>query len=269
MLQRYIFGLAFALAAGTSLAATPTPAPQEHMIGVRVAVDATGKVTSAQPSDPAAIAALNQAATEIARKLPFDPATKDGVAAPSETSLYMLLVLEPKANGQYGIRLKKALSGPDRDKAAPLIPPKYQQRGDASAMIVVTVDLRADGSVDADSVKPQSVELKVKSSFAERRYVDAITASLRDSHFILDKVAGMDVPARLTLPYKFGAGGERQRPGDEDADEKGKKKDGDAAKKPTPEMRAESLVPGVTLPKVHFTPPPEAPAAPAATTPAK
>src|SRR6478735_11049899 len=105
MLQRYLLALAFALAAGTTLAAKPAPAPQEHMIGVRVAIDATGKVTSAQPSDPSAIAALNQVATEIARKLPFDPATKDGAAAPSETSLFLLLALEPKGNGQFGIRL--------------------------------------------------------------------------------------------------------------------------------------------------------------------
>lgn len=269
MWQRILLGLGLALASGAALAAKPTPAPvpQEHMIGVRVSVDAAGKVTNAQPSDPAAIAALNQAATEIARKLPFDPATKDGVATTSETSLFLLLALEPKANGQFGIRLKKAISGPDRSKSAPLIPPSYQQRGDRSAMIVISVDLRPDGSVDPATIKPVSMELKVKSSFAEARYLDAITASLRDSQYILDKVAGTDVPARLTLPYKFGAGGQRQRAGEEDADEKDKAKDGKPVeKKPTPEMRAESLVPGVTLPKVRFTAPPESP--PASSTPA-
>ncbi len=262
MWQRIVLGLGLVLVSGAVLAAKPAPMPQEHMIGVRVSIDAAGKVTSAQPSDPAAIAALNQAATEIARKLPFDPATKDGVAATSETSLFMLLALEPKANGQFGIRLKKAVSGPDRSKSAPLIPPSYQQRGDRSAMIVISVDLRPDGSVDPATIKPVLMELKVKSSFAEARYLDAIAASLRDSHYVLDKVAGTDVPARLTLPYKFGAGGQRQRAGEEDADEKDKAKDGKPVeKKPTPEMRAESLVPGVTLPKVRFTAPPEAPPA--------
>lgn len=253
MLQRIFFGLAFALAAGTAPAATPAPAPQEHVIGLRVSIDATGKVISAQPSDPAAIPALNQAATEIARKLPFDPATRDGVAAPSETSLLLLLALEPKGNGQFGIRLKRAVSGPDRSKSAPLIPPTYQQRGDRSALIVVIADLRADGSVDPDSIKAQSTELKVKSSFAEARYLDAISSSLRESKFVLDKVAGVDVPSRLTLPYKFGAGGERRRMDEDDGDKKG---DDAATKAPAPEMHAESLVPGVTLPKVRFTPPP-------------
>lgn len=254
MLQRIVFSLALALSAGTATAlaaATPATPAQEHMMGVRVAVDAAGKVTSAQPSDPAAIPALNQAATEIARKLAFDPATKDGVAAASETTLFLLLVLEPKNNGQFGIRLKRAQSGPDRSKSAPVIPPKYQQR-DANALVVVTVDLRADGGVDPASIKAETMELKVKSKFAEARYLDAIASSLRESRFILDKVAGVDVPARLTLPYQFG-GGPGRGGDDEDASEASKKGGEPVADKPTPEMKSQSLVAGVTLPKVRFT----------------
>lgn len=264
MLQRIVFSFVLALSAGTAVAAT-TPAPaQEHMIGVRVAVDAAGKVTSAQPSDPLAIPALNQAAIEIARKLPFDPATKDGVAAPSETTLFLLLVLEAKDNGQFGIRLKKAQNGPDWSKSAPLKKQDYQQGG-ASALVVVNVDLRADGTVDPDSIKAETMELKVKSSFAEARYLDAISASLRESQFVLEKVAGTAVPERLTLPYKFGGGGGRRGnkdAGEADASKKHNATDKVVADKPTPEMKSQSLVAGVTLPKVRFTAPTAAPAKP-------
>jgi TonB family protein len=255
MLQRIVFFLVLAWSAGTAIAAMPAMPAQEHMIGVRVAVDAAGKVTSARPSDPAAIPALNQAATEIARKLAFDAATKDGVAVPSETTLFLLLALEPKDKGQFGIRLKKAQTGPDRIKSAPLMSPNYQQR-DRSALVVVNIDLRLDGTVNPDSIKAETMKLKVKSSFAEARYLDAITASLRESRFVLDKVAGVDIPVRLTLPYKFGGdGGGGRRGRDEDAFDAGKN-DGDAsADKPAPEMKSESLVTGITLPKVRFMAP--------------
>lgn len=178
MLQRIVFSFVLALSAGTAVAAT-TPAPaQEHMIGVRVAVDAAGKVTSAQPSD---------------------------------------------------------------------------------------VDLRADGTVDPDSIKAETMELKVKSSFAEARYLDAISASLRESQFVLEKVAGTAVPERLTLPYKFGGGGGRRGnkdAGEADASKKHNATDKVVADKPTPEMKSQSLVAGVTLPKVRFTAPAAAPAKP-------
>ncbi len=255
MLQRIVFSFVIALAAGATLAAASATATPAQTIGVRVSVDAAGKVTSATPSNAAAIPALNQAAVEIARKLAFDPATKNGVAAASETSLFLTLALEPKDNGQFGIRLKKAVNGPDRVKSTPVIPPKYQQR-DAAALVVMKVDLRADGSVDPDSIKAETMQLKVKSSFAEARYVDAISASLRETRFLLDKVAGTEIPARLSLPYQFGGGlggrrGERNAP---DATPAGVDV-AQASEKRPPEMTVESLVAGVTLPKVRFTAP--------------
>lgn len=261
MLQRIVFSFVIALGVGSALAAAPaTPTPAQT-IGVRVNVDAAGKVTSATPSNAAAIPALNQAAVEIAGKLAFDPATKNGVAVASETSLFLTLALEPKDNGQFGIRLKKAISGPDRSKSAPVIAPKYQQR-DAKALVVMKVDLRADGSVDPDSIQVETMELKVKSSFAEARYVDAISASLRESRFILDKVAGSEIPARLTLPYQFG-GGAGDRRGERKSSEampvaaQGGVDVSKADEKRPPEMKVESLVAGVTLPKVRFTAPTE------------
>jgi hypothetical protein len=265
MLQRIVLAFALVLASGAAAAEPAVSAAQEHMIGVRVAIDPSGKVVSATPSDPAAMAALNQAAVEIARKLSFDAGTKDGVPVASETSLFLNLVIEPKATGQFAIRLKKAVTGPDRSKSAPVIPPTYQQRGDRRALAVVSFNLRADGTVDPATIKAERMELKVKSSFAEARYLDAIAASLRDSRFVLDKVAGIDIPAHLTLPYQFGGGGGRGGKGGEErrASTPSSVDAGIAADKPAdpsgdtpaPEMKVESLVPGVTLPKVRFVAP--------------
>jgi TonB family protein len=261
MLQRIVLVLAILLTSQPVLAASAATAPaaQEHTIGVRVGVDAAGKVVSAQPSDPAAIAALNQAALEIARKLSFNPATKDGVAQPSEVSLFLQLVIEAKANRQFGIRLKKALTALDRSKSAPVIPPTYQQR-DAKALVVVAVDVRADGTVDPDSIKPVRMQLKVPSKFAEARYLDAIGASLRDSQFIVDTVGGVAVPARLTLPYKFGGGGGRGRPQTERKASTPSSVDtglpagddkNEAPGEPPPEAKVESLLPNVILPTLR------------------
>jgi TonB family protein len=262
MLQRIVLVLSMLLTGGQAFCAPTPPVPvvQEHVVGVRVGIDATGKVVSAQPSDPQAIAVLNQAAVEIARKLPFAPATRDGVAQASETSLFLQLVLEPKVGGQFGIRLKRAVVALDFSKTAPVVPPTYQQRG-GTAIVVVSVDVRVDGSVDHDSIKAVRMQLEVPSKFAEARYLDAIGASLRDARFLVDTVGGVAVPARVTLPYRFGGGRGRGRPQAErntstpssvdtglpTGDDKG-----DIPGEPPPEAKVESLLPNVILPTLRL-----------------
>lgn len=227
--------------------APQTPTAREQMVAVQVQVDAAGKVKSAQPlPDPAVAEAMSRVAGELAYKLPFAPAKKAGVAVASETVLYLALAIEPRGNGQFGIRLKQASNGPMVTQMGKINVPKYQERGDRGATLVVGVSLGADGVPNIDSFKSESVLMKSPSKFAEARYLDAIASSLRKTRFRVDTVDGAAIPTYVRLPYQFDGGGEKR-------DEKTGQPIGNA-RAPGVEERSDQA--GVELPKVLFLPPP-------------
>jgi len=254
-------GLLLAATAATAGAAKPDPlaeaAKVPRYVLLRVQVDATGHVTDARALDKQTLPALAVAGNEIARKLEFTPARKDGVAVPSETSLMLALVLVPKPDGSAGIALQRAYNGPNVLRVGRAPTPKVS-RGD-SGVIYVGADLRADGSVNMDTFKVDKAEVHVSSSAAEERFVAAARISLKDTVFQLDKVGGVEIPAHISVPYQFnGGGGRRGRPGGDDEDEGGN--DGDKAgggehapeHQAPPKISAVSSVAGVELAKVDY-----------------
>lgn len=234
-------------AADAPAGATPTP-PQ--MISLKVSVDAAGKVVAVKPTDPQAVAGLNRAAEEFARKLVFTPARKGGKAVPSDTHLTVAIALEPVGEGRFAPRLKRAFSGPGLLHLGKMEAPKYQGAG-GGALVVVAVNVGVDGEPDPDTQTTERMELREPNKFAEARYLDAVSTSVRGSRFELDKVDGEVVPSRLSLPYQFG-GGPAKRP-------EGEKKRG--AKPPPldlgsmPVMTAVSTVPGIELARLDYKAP--------------
>ena len=242
-----------ALAADAPAAATPMP-PQ--MIALQVSVDAAGKVVSIKPADAQVVPGLNRVAEEFARKLVFTPARKGGKAVPSETTLTVVLVLEPVGEGRFAPKLKRAFNGPRLVQMGKAEPPKYQGRK-GGALVVVAVNVGADGAPDPASQTTERMELREPNKFAEARYLDAVSISVRGSRYEVDKVDGVAVPSRVSLPYQFGGG-----PGKpEDGEDEGKR----GAKPPAmdvgamPMMTAVSAVPGIDLPKLDYKAPRLAP----------
>ena len=147
-------------------------------------MDAAGKVQSSQPLDTAALPAFNQAAAEVARKLVFAPARKNGLPVASEAGLSLTLALEPRPDGQCSLQLKRAQNGPRVAAMGKPIPSRYAHGGDNGAYVVVGANLRADGSVDLDSLKTERMELRSPSKFAEARYLETITSTLRTIPYV-------------------------------------------------------------------------------------
>ena len=119
------------------------------------------------------------------------------------------------------------------------------------ALVVVAVNVGADGAPDPATQTTERMNLREPNKFAEARYLDAVTMSVRGSRFELDKVDGQVVPSRLSLPYQFG-GGAAKRPEGE-----GKR----GAKPPSmdlasmPVLTAVSAVPDIELAKLDYKAP--------------
>jgi hypothetical protein len=244
---------ALALAVPAAAADAPGGPPPPQTIVLKVGVDAAGKVQTTASLDPQAVPAYLQAAEGYARRLVFTPAKKGGAAAPSETYLSLVIAAEPVGEGKFGLKLRRATNGPGVASLGKMEPPKYQARG-GNATIVVSVEVDAQGKPRMDSFKPESVQLRDPNSFAEARYLDAIRNSVKHSVFVPDKVAGAPVPSRITLPYRFGMGGEKRKDGEEEEGGRGKKpKAFDPSNQPT--MQGTSIEPDVGLPKVDYKAP--------------
>lgn len=228
-------------------AAAPIP---QQMIALKVSVDAAGKVVAVKPGDSQVVPGLNRAAEEFARKLVFVPARKGGKAVSSETSLTVTIALEPLGEGRFAPRLKRAFSGPGLLHMGKIDPPKYQGR-QGGALVVVAVNVGADGSPDPATQTTERVQLRDPSKFAEARYLDAVSNSVRGSRFELDKVDGEVVPSRVSLPYRFGGG--PTKPPEGDKKRGGKPPSMDLVSMPV--MTAVSAVPGIELAKLDYRAP--------------
>ncbi len=241
------------LATAAVLASGAPPPPQTVVL--HVAVDSAGRVQSAEAVDPQAVPGLVQAARGYAQKLVFVPARKDGLAVASETNLSMILAVEPVGDGKFALKLRRAMSVPGVLSVGRMDVPKYQGRR-GGATIVVSVNVDANGLPDMASIKTESAQLRDPNAFAEARYLDAIHLSVRASRFAPDKVAGQAVPSRLTLPYRFGMGGAKPKPGEDEDNRRGPPPAPDPTEQPA--MTAVSNAPGIDLPKLDYSAPAKA-----------
>ena len=253
-------GLALALATAAGVcpparAAEPAAAAehalQPQMVFLRVQLGADGKVKSATSLDPKAAPVLVQTAQQVADKLVFAPASKDGRAVPSETTLVMTLAFEKNQAG-YGVTLKRAQNGPNALQVGSFQAPKVNRR-ENGGVITVSADLRADGSVDMATYKVDKAELRVPATFAQEQFEKAARFAMKDARFQLDKVDGIEVPSRISVPFQFNGGAGRHEPGEREGrdDEKGERP-------PTPLISATSRIEGIVLPKIDYTAPPPA-----------
>lgn len=256
-----IFSRCLVLAVGVAmafqtLAAAPAPAQKTRVetVSLRVTVDAAGKVQTARPSDPQTAPGLLTLAEAFARKLAFTPARKQGVAVPGETTLTVVIALEPRADGTYGPHLRRATNGPGVLEVGRTTAPKYQQGKENGALVVVAVSLLADGSTDMGTLATERMELRVPSAFAEARYLDAVKTSLRETRFDLDKVDGVAIPERVTVAYRFGGGPVKPKPSDEER--RGNSKLPEDVE--VPALTAVSSVPGIEIAKVDYSAPAKA-----------
>jgi len=250
-------GQADAAGAAASPGARAAPPPQR--VRLRVSVGANGRVLGGRSLDPATPPPLVQAASEIATKLQFTPAMKNGRPIASETSLSMVLGMVPKGGGGYALSLLRAQNGPSVVEAHMDTPKVSRADG---GIVVVGVDLLAGGIVDMKSFRHEKTELRAPSSFAEQRFIESARKSLKDAKFLLDKVDGIEVPSRVSVPFQFN-GGLRATDlrGLEERDEyggTGKREapaPGGAVDTEAPWVSAVSSIEGISLPRIDYRAP--------------
>lgn len=192
---------------GPAWAAEDAVAPLEKVVGVRVTVDATGKIRSARPTNETLPAALNQATLELARQIGFKPATINGRPVESETTLQLAVRFEKRADGNFGLRLLKATAGTALRSIVPPMFPREEQRRGISGTIVAEFSLMPDGKVDMNSVRFMEANLTKGGERSEARFVAAVRESLKTMTVDQDTVGGRPMGYHGNMPFVFCATG--------------------------------------------------------------
>lgn len=257
------FALALAACASTSTsasAATGVAQARNEAVSLRVEVAADGHIAASRPTD--AQSPLNGIAQQFASKLVLTPARKDGQPVASTTCLTLGLAAEPRPDGTFGIKLKRAINGPCVASMGKSLTPEVSRS--QGGIVVLGANLLADGSVDPATLATERAELRKPSSFDEARYTKAAMRVLRETRFELDTVDGKPVTAHVSAPFLFN-GGPGQRKGDErdaagDTDRYGRssaagRRGSAPSEMVLPSWNATSTVAGTDLPKIDYTQP--------------
>ncbi|HMB56750.1 MAG TPA: hypothetical protein VKM35_06035 [Arenimonas sp.] len=231
------------LAVNSAQADTPAI---EKVVQYRITVDASGHAILPAKDDAAAdiSPAILQAVREMAGKLAFTPATVNGKAVASETTLTMTVVFDKQADGSFRLRLKDADTGAAAKEAVAPLYPSTALRYDLSARILVQLDIAADGSIDPEKVQMLRTDISTVGHGMEAKFRNAVRDVLPQWHYATDVVDGHAMPALQLVPVTFCS----KKPSCKFIDGLG-----DAA---MPALPAAALPAGVVLAKVNFAHPP-------------
>ena len=128
------------------------------------------------------------------------PARRDGRAVAGETTLYLRLSLEPDG-GEVLVRVAKASTGPRYESMVPPIYPQAALRGRSQAIVMATVELRADGT--PGEIQPRMVAGKR----AEKAFVESTRRAIARWRFVPERVDGVPVPTQVQVPVHYRIGG--------------------------------------------------------------
>ncbi|MFY2763519.1 hypothetical protein [Arenimonas sp. MALMAid1274] len=206
MKSRLVLALLLVLA----LPAEARDEPVERSYRMRVSVDAAGKVTQAEPHGdiPALLLPTLQA---VATSAEFEPATVNGIAKPSRTSVYISVQLTPKGD-QMEARVTGMNAGGGVLNSVPPAYPAGAFREKYSAYIWTRVSYDEQGRLDPDRSGVESVQFtrgpgtRINQRLAadlEPKFRKAVEDAMARWTFLPDEVDGRSMPATVFVPTTF------------------------------------------------------------------
>ena len=137
----------------------------------------------------------------VVRSWEFEPATADGQPASTQTGLLIHILADELADGSLGMRLADAKTGPSAVSLAPPAYPMDAVRGGVEAMVMVTVEVNADGS---PVIVETAYESESSSGFYRKAFLASATEAVKHWKFRPELVAGHVVPGsgvRIPIDY--------------------------------------------------------------------
>lgn len=194
----------FALLCLPALAAAE---PVERVFPARIAIDATGAVTTVEPVGEVD-ADLVEAVRGAAAGLAFEPASIDGRPVPSRSTAIVRLRFDPEAAPPRAVEVVMA----SHASAPTMRPPRYPPdmlRNQLSALVVLRLAVDADGRVLAEGSTAEHAEAREPGGrlvVRESLYRPAVEASLAaagQQALPVEEVDGVPRASTARIPVTF------------------------------------------------------------------
>lgn len=201
--------------AGVALLSTPCVAAQqaraqvasdgktaEVWVKAAITIDPEGNVTALQweGKPKPALAAVQAAVEPKVRRLEFEPGRVDGVAAETETTLSLKLVVLEHADNSWGIRIAEASTGAAAVEQGPPGYPLAQLRSGDEAEVVSEIEVDGDGRV---TLLDATYRGSSKGKASRKEFLDASAAAVNGWKYRVERVGGHSVVARMSVPIQF------------------------------------------------------------------
>lgn len=194
------------LAAVCSLATAGSKPPETFDVWLRagVDIDAAGHVQDLQWEEQSKVHALiAERLAPIVRRWEFEPATVDGRPEPTQTGLLIHVLGDELADGSVVLRLSDAQTGPTALSLAPPSYPADAVRSGVTALVVVTVEVDADGSPAIGEITYEG-DPASRSSYHRKAFIASATEAVKHWKFRPELVAGEVVPgSSVRIPINY------------------------------------------------------------------
>jgi len=180
-------------------AAAEAPKPIAVTLQWSIALDAAGAIESIEPIDSKLHPQLAERIEPSIKSWHFTAGKIDGKPEPTQTTLTVHVDLEPLADGNYGVYLRKAGTGPRYEH---LSAPEYPEAAKAirrSAAVLLDVVYDADGHI-VEAKPIEGGEPKSRGDFDR-----AAVAAVKRWTFTPESIAGHGVPGKARVPICFAA----------------------------------------------------------------
>jgi TonB family protein len=191
---RIVLMAALALSANLSIAATPSAETWLAYQRARVTVAADGTVQQASLLSSSLSEAMQEQVLSRIRTFEFEPATRDGVAGVTETTLSVKLAIEPEQD-QMVVRVVDAEVSVGFDHLKPPSFPMAQLRRSQGARVELRLSYDAEGKVTDASVESIEPDIKV--------FRLAAIKAARDWQFQPELVDGIGIGGTVLIPVVF------------------------------------------------------------------
>ncbi|HVF36059.1 MAG TPA: TonB family protein [Candidatus Saccharimonadia bacterium] len=187
--------LALLVATASFAAPAETNLPDSLDVRADLSVSAEGKIVKLEFVEDLS-PELEQFLRERVQSWSIKPARRDGRPVGGDTALYLRLSIEP-AGKDVLVRVARASTGPRYATTTPPMYPAVAITRRHQALVYVTADIRADGTVSAVS----SRMLAGKGS--RMAFLTAAERSVLRWRFVPERVDGLPVATRVQIPMAF------------------------------------------------------------------
>lgn len=164
----------------------------------KLSLDATGRIVALEAEGPLK-PVLHDSLARTIRGWSFEPGRVEGRPAPTETTLSLVVAVEPRGGDDYGFRVVSTHTGGGVDKIDPPWFPKGElKRSGPSFAVLAIVEVRYN-----EAGKVVSTRLAPGAPPVRRAFEEAAVAAVRRWTFRPERVAGRAVAATVDVPICF------------------------------------------------------------------